>query len=520
MKMKFIFFTLLAISFAWTMERNLLEPIPIQNLEYKYVDSEFNSLITYEVMVESFQDGDPDRNYEQGYGTSHHSGDIRGIINALPYIKSLNVNSIWLTPIFDSDKGTSRVNPDIPADVKLDATGYYPRDYFKIDPNFGTLDDAKELVDKAHELGLYVIFDGVFGHSKGNVAVSPKGNKIIGKNTHHNFPESLDFVKEVVTYWIDELNIDGWRLDQAYQIPVENLYEIRQTISDHCANRKAEGEEWGTLGYVVGEIFDVYQKIQEKGYGTDENPGLHSNFNFPLRYRIVQCLAGEEKKLRIPDTKVLREGIETHRVYPEFSVPNLFLTNHDVVRFGDLIQRNGLENPDHSNYWKRHKCAFAFMTAYTGPITLYYGDEIGDELDGFVDIVDDPAEECWNKGLCDDHVSRTSGQIDNFTKEELDLKNYVAKMMKFRSEHEALYNGKTINLVSGGNLYADLKISKNEKILFLLNIETKKDMFVIPQKYLDCDELVDCFSDEIIIPKKGNFQLSIDVLDTRFYLCK
>ncbi|MBN2279771.1 MAG: glycosidase [Candidatus Marinimicrobia bacterium] len=518
--MKTRFILLLTCSFLFGMEKNYPEIIEIAVQEHKYVPSEFNRLIIYQVMVESFQDGDPDRNYGQGYGTSHHCGDLRGIIEALPYIKSLNVNALWVTPVFDSEKGTPRYNPDFPPDIKLDATGYFPRNYFRIDPNFGTLADAREMVDKAHELGLYVIFDGVFGHNKGNVLPSPRGNQPFGKSTQVDFPESLEFAREVVTYWIDELNIDGWRLDQAYQIPVENLYKLQKTVTDHCAKRKAAGMKWGTLGYVVGEIFDVFQKIQIYGYGTNENPGLVSNFNFPLRYRMVQCLAGEEKGLRIPDTKVLFEGFETHWVYPDFSVPNLMLTNHDLVRFGDLIQRNGLENPDHSHYWRRHRCAFAFMAAYTGPITLYYGDEIGEELEGFADKIDDPAAECWNSGLCDDHVSRTSGRIDNFSREEQALKDYVADLMKFRGEHEALYNGEAVNLMAGGNLYADLKYTDKEKILFVMNIGPGENWIEIPVEILKCQRLADAFSPKIIEPQQDIFKISVDALETGFYVCQ
>ncbi len=519
MKFKIIALTLFIILLCFGMSDN---PTPIDTTlhEYSYVPSEFNNLRIYQVMVESFQDGDSTRNYNAGYGTSHHRGDLRGIINALPYIKSLNVNALWLTPIFDSDKGTPRVNPHFDPDVKLDATGYYARDYFKIDPNFGTLADARELVNKAHDLGLYVFFDGVFGHHKGDVRPSPKGNVPVGKNTHVDYPESLPFYKEVALYWIDELGIDGWRLDQAYQIPVKYLHEIQQAVRNKCDQRKAAGKEWGTLGYLVGEIFDTYPNIQKKGYGTKANPGLISNFNFPLRYRIVQCLAGEEKGLRIPDCEVLYKGLETHRVYPDFAVPNLMLTNHDLVRFGDLIQRNGLKGPDHPNYWRRHRCAFAFMAAYTGPVTLYYGDEIGEELENFAQKIDDPALKCWEKGLCDDHVSRTSGQIRHFTQQEKDLKNYLARLMTFRSNHQALYNGRTYNLIANDNLYADLKVFDDEKLLFVMNIATNDDNIVIPQMTLPCEKLVNAFTGTEIFPADQSFYIPLEKLEAQFFYLK
>ena len=90
-------------------------------------------------------------------------------------------------------------------------------------------------------------------------------------------------------------------------------------------------------------------------------------------------------------------------------MPNLMLTSHDLVRFGDLLQRGGMAEPTHHAYWERHKAAFSFLAAYSGPITLYYGDEIGQELPGFSSKVSNTT--CALAGHCDDHVSRTSARI-------------------------------------------------------------------------------------------------------------
>ncbi|MGR5541800.1 alpha-amylase family glycosyl hydrolase, partial [Vibrio campbellii] len=62
-----------------------------------------NQLRTYQIMVESFVNGDDSIGHGTGYGTSHHKGDLQGIIDSLDYIESLGVNAIWLTPIFHSE---------------------------------------------------------------------------------------------------------------------------------------------------------------------------------------------------------------------------------------------------------------------------------------------------------------------------------------------------------------------------------------------------------------------------------
>ena len=65
-----------------------------------------------------------------------------------------------------------------------------------------------------------------------------------------------------------------------------------------------------------------------------------------------------------------------------------------------------------------------------------------------------------------------------------------------------------------------MKISEGEKILFVMNIDTEKEKMVLSEKYLECTKLIDCFSGKTITSKEGNFQISLDGLDSRFYFCK
>jgi glycosidase len=462
----------------------------------------FNGLRIYQVMVEAFMDGDPDRNYNAGYGPSHHRGDIKGITKALPYIKDLGMNAVWLTPIFDSET-------DDKSNARLDATGYFTRNYFRIDPNFGTLADAKEMVDKAHELGIYVFLDGVFGHHKGSVPPSPNGNRPEGSSRHVSYPQSLDFYKEVATYWIDELDIDGWRLDQAYQVPVQYWKEIREAVETKCREREEAGRKWGTLGYMVAELWKESEEIARTAYGTEELPGLYSAFDFPMRYRLVQALAVEEKGLGHKPATVLNEGYASHSDYPAHAIPNLMLTNHDLVRFGDLVERAGYGGKENPDYWKRHKGAFAFMAAYTGPITIYYGDEIGFEVEGFAEKV---TENCVDVDLCDDHVGRTSGKISGLDDREKNLKNYLKSLMELRETHPALWNGTRTNLIANESIFADLKQHKDDKMVFVLNISTGSATVTIPQSEIVGGRLRDAFANTVFEVEDGEYQIPIDGL--------
>ncbi|MEF1306847.1 alpha-amylase family glycosyl hydrolase, partial [Vibrio owensii] len=184
------------------------------------------------------------------------------------------------------------------------------------------------------------------------------------------------------------------------------------------------------------EIWKGESEIASDAYGAADDPALCSAFDFPMRYRVVETLAVNESGVGGRGVDWLDNGYQTHNQYPSHAQPNLMIGNHDLVRFGDLLQRGGLADVNDAEYWQRHKAAFAFQAAYTGPITLYYGDEIGDQVDGF-DAKEDN-NTCAVRGVCDDHVARSSAKIEGVTAtldaNQVDLKNYVKSLMTMRAD--------------------------------------------------------------------------------------
>ncbi|CAE6962243.1 Alpha amylase [Vibrio sp. B1FIG11] len=479
-----------------------------------------NQLRTYQIMVESFVDGDSNIGHGTGYGTSHHNGDLQGIIDSLDYIQDLGMNAIWLTPVFESEAIDGQ---DHWAD-RLDATGYFATDYFKIDPRFGDLETARTLVDEAHKRGLYVFFDGVFGHHKeGLIKPSPSGLLPSGSSNPVDYPASLDFYREVAIYWVKELKIDGWRLDQAYQVPTDAWTKIRKAVdeaSQSVTYTNAEGDQVNPLGYIVAEIWKGESEIASDAYGAADDPALCSAFDFPMRYRVVETLAVNESGVGGRGVDWLDNGYQTHNQYPSHAQPNLMIGNHDLVRFGDLLQRGRLADVNDAEYWQRHKAAFAFQAAYTGPITLYYGDEIGDQVDGF-DAKEDN-NTCAVRGVCDDHVARSSAKIEGVTAtldaNQVDLKNYVKSLMTMRAEHPALYQGSRTNLVASNGSYVDLKVSGDDQVLFALNTFESARNIVLTEAQIGSNQaLVDLITNQQITPSNGQYQIPMSSLQGRFF---
>lgn len=451
--------------------------------------SDPNELRIYQVMVSSFQDGDSSIGFTNAYGPSDalKGGDLQGIINALDYIKDLGCNAIWMTPIFNSN-----------GDSAMDSTGYFAYDYFNVDPHFGTNDKLDELISAAHEKGIAIILDGVFGHNKGSVANSPSRNGIqnpgISPSTSNPVDyatnsNSLKFYSDVARYWITEHKIDGWRFDQCYQLGNGEYnsgkncntgghnywYEIRNVIEDAAASNGTKGEDWGTLGYMVGEDWDgnaatlqasVVDPLNSSGYG------LNSCFDFPSYYQVVQgfaCEYGNSSKSTNNITTALSYLYSTYSVKGysckeddgtyETYYPNFMLSNHDLYRIGDIIKGKWGCDYDSSEYTGRNKVILAAQAAYSGPITIYYGDEIGDHS-------------ADKSGWYADNVARSSGKISGFSTREQTVHDWTQKCLAARAEHEALWSGTNEQITGESDFYVAKKTGGGETIYIAFNYNT------------------------------------------------
>lgn len=418
MKLRIMIFAFIATLFGQTVAS-----APVKN--------DPRNLAIYQIMVASFQhdpSGAPGYTAMWGPDDAIKNGNLCGIINALDHIKSLGVNAIWMTPVFDSSMASGG--------EKLQATGYFTNDYFSIDPHFGSDADFRRLVDEAHKRGLYVILDGVFGHHGGVTTPSPTGNTIdttrvysdrgaTGGTGNVAYPGSLEYFKEVATYWIDKYGIDGWRLDQAYQATQggHNYWnEITAAVDSVTAARRAQGEKWGILGYMVGEDWGTADVINK---GVYKDGGLASAFDFDGKTLISGAMQelGSEGLENGWDDVITVLSPPTSRGYLNDSVmPNLFLSNHDGYRLADHF------NPADPYFYQKLMTRHAILAAYSGPITLYYGDEYADLSRNSI-------------GAQKDNIARTTGHLEARNPREQQLKDYISDIMTFRAENPAMWRG-------------------------------------------------------------------------------
>jgi glycosidase len=159
----------------------------------------------------------------------------------LPRLKALGVDIIWLMPVHPIGEKNRKGSLGSP---------YSVRDYYGVNPEFGSLDDLKQFVARAHELGLYVIIDWVANHTSwdnGLTETNPDWYARDWKGEFHPTPWSdwsdiieLDFSRpglrqymtEAMKYWVSEIGVDGFRCDVAGYVPLDFWERLRAELTE------------------------------------------------------------------------------------------------------------------------------------------------------------------------------------------------------------------------------------------------------------------------------------------------
>ena len=172
--------------------------------------------------------------YEANIRQYSKEGTFNAFTRDIPVLRDLGIKIIWLMP----------VNPISTTKSKGPLGSYYAvSDYEKVNPEFGTEEDFRDLVEKAHDLGIYIILDWVPGHTgwdhiwikehpefylKNEMGeITDPINHLTGKSWGWTDVADLDYnnkkmqraMTNAMKYWIEEFDIDGFRIDQAYAVP-------------------------------------------------------------------------------------------------------------------------------------------------------------------------------------------------------------------------------------------------------------------------------------------------------------
>lgn len=383
--------------------------------------------------------------YEANIRQYSVEGSFNAFAEDLPKLKKMGVKIIWLMPI----------NPISNTKSKGPLGSYYAvSNYTKVNPEFGTLKDFKSLVNKAHQLGMYVILDWVPGHTGWDHVWIKENSDYYLKNRKGEIIDPIDFrtgksfgwtdvadlnyknmqmreaLRKAMVYWVEETNIDGYRIDQAYAVP-EEFYNKTFAILKRIKPL-----------FLLAET-DIYHPG-----GLDLVKKFDASYDWPGHHLSKKVAQGQKNALNY--SRHIERTIK--RYGPENIVVN-FVSNHDENSWNGTIEES------------YGKAAYAFMALnYTIPgMPLVYS---GQEYD-------------LNKRL---HFF----EKDSFPKVSGKTMEFLQQLGALKNNHKALTSG-----LSGGS-FKRLLNSKNDQILafererdgdtivFIANLSKDYAQFTLP----------------------------------------
>lgn len=336
--------------------------------------------VWYQIFPERFANGNPElspkgaRAWDAAIAPQRidfFGGDFQGIIDHLDYLQDLGITGLYLCPIFES-----------PSNHKYNTT-----DYFEIDRHFGDKETFRQLVEQAHQRGMKVMLDAVFNHigdqSPQWQDVVKNGQKSVYKDwfhiqefpvtkdklatsrklPYHTFafesympklntanPQVRDYLLSVATYWIEEFDIDAWRLDVANEVDHQFWRDFRKAVLAKKPDL-----------YILGEVWHTSQPW----LNGDE---FHAVMNYPLSDSIKDYFLRGVKK-----TSQFIDEINGQSMYYRQQISEVMfnlLDSHDTERI--LATAKGDT--------QLVKSALACLFLQRGTPCFYYGTEL--ELDG------------------------------------------------------------------------------------------------------------------------------------------
>ena len=293
---------------------------------------------------------------------SYFGGNLSGILAKLDHLTELGVNVLYMTPIFLASSNHK----------------YDTIDYFRVDPDFGTEDELRTLVEECHQRGIRVVLDAVFNHMGSDNPIfldilkrgpeSPYADWIYPsswplskkKRNYETFayaahmpkwrtatPEVETYLIDVARYWIEKTGIDGWRLDVSDEVEHTFWRHLRQSVKHLKHDALICGEIWQVATpWLRGDQFDAVM-------------------NYPFTRAVLDWLGKG-----VIDATGFDCRIEQIRAqYPENVLPYLWslLDSHDTPRLLDECRFN------------RRQADLAMFVQFTavGSPVIYYGDEVG-----------------------------------------------------------------------------------------------------------------------------------------------
>jgi glycosidase len=402
--------------------------------------------ILYEVNVRQFTD----------------EGTFTAFASHLTRLKDLGIDVLWFMPTFPIGE-TNR---------KGELGSYYSvKDFKGVNPEFGTLDDFKMVIDSAHSLGMYVMLDWVPNHASWDNQLAVDHPEFFVKDSLGKFTPPIgtdwtdviqldwtreglhDYMIEAMSYWV-KLGVDGFRVDHPHNTPKEFWERARVELT---------------------KIKPVLMLAEHEGPGFFMEKGFDMNYAWEMHHLMKNVAQGKDSA-----NAITKYFAREWAVYPQNVYRLMFLTNHDENSWAGTID----------TIFRESQKAFATLIFTSQGVPLIYSGQ----------------ESCLNKRLR--FFIRDTIEWDT-----CNMTGFYADLIKLKKGNAALWNGEfggpmiRIKTNRDKKIFAFYREKDENRILVFLNLTKKPVSFKPVLKNID-GEYTEYFTKEIIsVPLETNIDL-------------
>ena len=433
----------------------------------------------YFMLVDRFNNGNKDNDQpimdnEVHEKANYFGGDLDGITQKIEegYFSDLGINTVWLSPITQNPY-YAEVEYPAPHRKYSGYHGYWPISCTSIDTRFGTSQELKTLVDKAHSKNIHVLLDFVSNHVHENnplILNNPSwATDFILENGQENIriwdeqrlttwfdrflptidltiAEAAKAMTDSALHMLIEYNLDGFRHDATKHIPTSYWQTLTQKINTRFPNKAI---------YQIGETFGSRELIGS--YISSDK--LDGQFDFNLYFDSRLVFADDSTGFPL----LYNSLIESFEYYSNHSLMGNISGNHDIPRFISYASKalSFFEDEKEAGWTRRVeiidtigysklKLLSAFNLTIPGIPVIYYGDEIGMVGAG-------------------DPDNRRPMIFEGLNKHQENVKNTIKHLFALRANNIALTYGEFNLLHLSDNVFVYERVYLNNKVIVMFN---------------------------------------------------
>jgi neopullulanase len=450
----------------------------------------------YLLMPDRFANGNPDNDQVKGMApytvdrndpNARHGGDLAGVEQHLDYFSDLGITALWFTPVLENNMTGGSYH------------GYATTNYYNVDPRFGTNEEYKSLIEKAHGKGIKMVMDMIFNHCgvehpwikdmpskdwfnhsdfKTNFVqtsfkltphVDPYASQYDFSQMNDGWfvtampdlnqqnPHVYRYLVQNSFWWIEYSGIDGIRMDTYPYANYEAMSNWMKELNEEYPNYNVVGETW-----VTEPAYTAWWQKDSK-LSAPQNSNLKTVMDFSL-FDKINTAKSEETDPYFTGLNRIYNNFVYDFLYPNPASVLAFYENHDTDRFlGDGQDIKALK-----------QAVTLLLTTRRIP-QLYYGTEV--MMNGIKGKSDGYVRKDFPGGWAGDkeNLFTSSGR----DKVQDECYNFYRTILKWRKDNDIISKGNMIQFIPQNGIYVYARQYNGKTVIVVLNGTNKQAILPI-----------------------------------------